>query len=246
MIIYDMFLGGNLFHIESATPQSRIYHLVCSRPAAISEPNHQCHELTGKRPSSAPRDDYEQASGLLPLLVTCRRMYSECVRTLYNANTFQFTSNHAAFRFLKVMIPPQRLQSIRHFRMIMRLPHHPHANSRSKRDWNALWDFFGAEMTGLQSLYLKLLMLHDTQEQIRMTNDAEGAEWVKPMMLMAIMANRTRGCIVEIATGGEVQNLGVVFKRTAASGVALGQDTNLQRSCVQVHERMRISLGGAG
>ncbi len=67
----------------------------------------------------------------------------------------------------------------------MRLPHHPHMNSRSKRDWAALWEFFADEMVGLQSLYLKLLMLHDTQEQIRRTEDAEGAEWIWPMVGMA-------------------------------------------------------------
>ncbi|TKA71106.1 hypothetical protein B0A55_07872 [Friedmanniomyces simplex] len=246
MIIYEMVLGSMIFHIESATPQSRIYHLICSRPSAINEPNHQCHELTGQRPSSAPREDYKEASGLLPLLVTCRRGYSECIRTLYTANTFQFTSNHAAFRLLKAMIPPPRLQSLRHFRMIMRLPHHPHMNSRSKRDWSALWEFFAKEMTGLQSLYLKLLMLHDTQEQIRRMEDAEGAEWVQPMVVMAVTANLARGCKVEIVTGGEVQDLEGVFKETVSADVGSNHVALVRHTCMKVHERMRISLGGGG
>ncbi len=241
-----MVLGGMVFHIESATPQSRIYHLICNRPHAINEPNHQCHELTTQRPSSAPREDYQEASGLLPLLVTCRRAYSECVGTLYSANTFQFTSNHAAFRLLKVMIPPQRLRSLRHFRMVMRLPHHPHMNSRSKRDWSALWEFFADEMVGLQSLYLKLLMLHDTQEQIRRTEDAEGAEWIRPMVGMAAAVNRTRRCRVEVVTGGEVQDLGRTLKEVASADVGFNDAALVQSVCMQVHRRMRISLGGGG
>ncbi|KAK0269971.1 hypothetical protein LTR35_014437 [Friedmanniomyces endolithicus] len=246
IIIYELVLGGMVFHIESATPQSRIYHLICNRPLAIDEPNHQCHELTTQRPSSAPRDDYQEASGLLPLLVTCRRAYSECVGTLYSANTFQFTSNHAAFRLLKVMVPPQRLRSLRHFRMVMRLPHHPHMNSRSKRDWAALWEFFAGEMVGLQSLYLKLLMLHDTQEQVRRTEDAEGAEWIWPMVGMAAAVSRTRGCRVEVMTGGEVQDLGRMLKETASADVAVNDAALVRSVCVQVHRRMRISLGGGG
>ncbi|KAK4897095.1 hypothetical protein LTR27_004988 [Elasticomyces elasticus] len=242
MIIYEMVLGYKVIHIESATPQSRIYHLVCNRPSAINEPNHQCHALSTQRPSSAPREDYKEPSGLLPLLATCRRVYSESIRILYAANTFQFTSNHAAFRFLKTMIPSHRAQSIRHFRMIMRLPHHPNMNSRSKRDWLALWEFFTNEMSGLQSLYLKLMMLHDTQEQIRSAADDEGADWVRPMVLMAISANRTRGCRVEIVTNSEVQDLNTTYKQVVASNTTADMDIAIQRTCMEVHQRMRFSL----
>ncbi|KAK0335082.1 hypothetical protein LTR94_014246 [Friedmanniomyces endolithicus] len=168
IIIYEMVHGGMVLYIGSGTPQVRIYHLVCTRPDKISESDHQFHEIT-KRPSSAPREDYLEAGVLLPLLITCRKIYSETIHTLYSSNTFQFTSNHGAFRSMKVMIPHHRIQSIRHFRMTMRVPHHPHMNSRSRRDWSALWDFFVNEMTGLQNLYLKFLMLYDTQEGIGKT-----------------------------------------------------------------------------
>ncbi|KAK0930914.1 hypothetical protein LTR29_016599 [Friedmanniomyces endolithicus] len=168
IIIYEMVHGGMVLYIGSGTPQVRIYHLVCTRPDKISESDHQFHEIT-KRPSSAPREDYLEAGVLLPLLITCRKIYSETIHTLYSSNTFQFTSNHGAFRSMKVMIPHHRIQSIRHFRMTMRVPHHPHMNTRSRRDWSALWDFFVNEMTGLQNLYLKFLMLYDTQEGIGKT-----------------------------------------------------------------------------
>ena len=245
MIIYEMVLGSMVFHIESGTPQSRIYHLICTLPDKIGEPNHQCHEIT-KRPSSAPREDFQEASGLLPLLVTCRKVYTESIHILYSSNTFQFTSNHGAFRFLKVMIPPHRIQSIRHFRMTMRVPHHPHMNARSKRDWAALWDFFTSEMTGLQSLFLKFLMLHDTQEEIRKTEDADALAWVQPMVNAAVTVNRSRGCKVEIATGKELQDLSKIFKETARENDDDAYENVLQLACTEVHKRIRLSLGGQG
>lgn len=246
MLVYEMLLSGSIFHIESATPQSRIYHVVCKRPEEINAVNHQCHDLT-KRPSSAPREEYREASGLLALLATCRRVYSESIHLLYSTNTFQFTSNHAAFRFLKVLIPSHRVRSVRHFRMIMRLPHHPHMNSRSKRDWNQLWYFFATEMTGLQSLYLRFLVLHDTQEAIRHSTDMEGAEWVNPMVSAAVAMRRERGCRVEIVTGsGEAQDLGTIFTGAMRSGEGSGQDEALQNACVEVHRRIQDSFGGRG
>ncbi|KAK5113770.1 hypothetical protein LTR62_003154 [Meristemomyces frigidus] len=244
IIVYEMIIGGMHFHIESGTPQSRIFHIVCSRPEAIGEPNHLCHDLSSQRPSSAPRDDYKEASGLLPLLVTCRKVYSECIHILYSANTFQFTSNHAAFRLLKTMVPLHRLQSIRHFRMTMRVPHHPHMNTRSKRDWTALWDFFANVMPGLQSLHLKLLLLHDTQQQIIAADDIDGSCWIAPMITMANKAGHARDCKVEIVTGLETQDLSSVYK-TAAKQLPVATDREvLQSACAVVHSRIRLSLGG--
>ncbi|KAK3113349.1 hypothetical protein LTR53_009437 [Teratosphaeriaceae sp. CCFEE 6253] len=249
MMIYELLLGGHIFHIESATPHSRIYHRACARPAAINEPDHQCHDdpPASQRPPSAPREPHAPATGLLlPLPATCRRVYAECIRTLYTANTFQFTSNHAAFRFLKTMLPPQRLRSLRHFRMIMRLPHHPHMNARSEHDWAALWAFFADEMPGLQTLYLKLLLLHDTQEQIRHAGGEARADWVRPMMRMVLAGDRARGCRVEVVTGGTVHALDRIA-REAAGGDALDErDGVFGLVCMQVHERIRVSFGGDG
>ena len=247
MIIYEMVLGKMVFHLDSANPRSRILLNICKRPEAINEPNHhQCHELSTKRPSSAPREDYKEATGLLPLLVTCQQVYAECIATLYSANTFEFTKNSAAFRFLKVMIPPQRLRNIRHFRMRMQLPHHPTLNNRSRRDWNDLFTFFAHEMSGLLSLRLAIQMLQPAQAHIIETTDTEGAGWVKPMVLMAIDANRKRGCKVELVTGGITHDLVVIFKQTTHANVGATLEMVLELTSVRVHERIRLSLGGHG
>lgn len=246
MIIYDMVLGGMVFHLDAQNPRSRILLHICNRPEAINEPNHQCHELSIKRPTSAPREEYRQATGLLPLLVTCRQVYSECIQTLYSANTFEFTKNSAAFRFLKVMVPPQRLHSIRHFRMRMQLPHHPSINSRSRRDWNDLFTFFTHEMSGLLSLRLAIQLLQPAQAHILETTDIEGAEWIAPMVRMAVDANRRRGCRVEIVTGGVTHDLNAMFKDALRGDALEGPDKAFDTTCTKVHERIRRSLGGQG
>jgi hypothetical protein len=242
MIIYEMVIGGMILHIESGTPVSRIYHVICNRPKTIDQPNHQCDEMSMTRPSSAPREDYAEASGLLPLLVTCRKVYSECIHTLYSMNKFLFTSNHAAFRFLKVMIPSHRVQSIRHFRMTMRIPHHPYMNTRSKRDWLALWEFFANDMSGLRTLYLKFLMLHDTQQQISESKDGLGAEWTQPMMLMAAETNRMRGCTVELVTGNQHHDLNAIYRDAVTNMADEDHGNSMDIACDDLQKRIRLSL----
>ncbi|KAK5136067.1 hypothetical protein LTR08_004117 [Meristemomyces frigidus] len=233
MIIYDMVLGGMIFHLDAQNPKSRILLYICNRPDAINDSNHQCHELSTKRPSSAPRADYKDATGLLPLLTTCRQVYSESIQTLYGANTFEFTKNSAAFRFLKVMIPPQRLHNIRHYRMRMQLPHHPSINSRSRRDWNDLFSFLTNEMDGLLSLRLAIQMLQPAQVYIQETPDVDGADWIRPMVLMAIDANRRRGCKVEIVTGGVTHDLNQVYRNTLHDDLVVTADAALELTCCQ-------------
>ena len=235
-----------VFHLDAQNPRSRILLYICNSPEAMNDSYHQCHELSVKRPSSAPREDYKAATGLLPLLVTCRQVYQESIQTLYNANTFEFTKNSAAFRFLKIMIPPQRLHNIRHFRMRMQLPHHPTKNNRSRRDWNDLFKFLTNEMDGLLSLRLAIQMLQPAQVHIQETMDEDGVDWVRPMVLMAIDANRRRGCRVEIVTGGVTHDLNQIYQRCLQNEVATDAEASLELTCVKVHERIRLSLGGHG
>ena len=246
MIVYDLVLGGMVFHLDAQNMHSRILLYICRQPDAINDANHQCHALSSQRPSSAPRQEHQQATGLLPLLVTCRRIYTEAIHTLYSANTFEFSRNAAAMRFLKVMVPPQRLHSIRHFRWYFRIPHHPSLNSRSRRDWSDLFEFFTKEMTGLQSLYLVLQTNYPMQARIRDTDDAEGADWMKPVLLMAVEASRTRGCRVELVTEGVVHDLNQIFKETARGHTPAHADEILELTCVHVHRRVRLSLSGEG
>lgn len=243
-----MVLGGRVFHLQGTESRARILHNVCQVPSRINESqvHGECHTTTTQRPSSAPREDYETATGFLPLLVTCRVIYSEAIETLYSTNAFEFTQNWAAFRFLKVTIPPQRLHCLRHFRLYFRLPHHPVRNANSRRDWADLWTFFGQEMTGLTKLHLRFLFMQPTEAFIKNTDDSSGdaVEWIRPMLRMAIEANRKRGCKVEVVTNNVVHDVHAVWKATGQANVTRTAEDIIEFACAMLHERIRLSLGG--
>ncbi|KAF2724800.1 hypothetical protein K431DRAFT_300674 [Polychaeton citri CBS 116435] len=253
IMIYELVLGHRTFHLSAGDPHSRILHHVCKVPHRIDEQIHgQCHDFSAGRPSSSRSTDVqhwsEVATGLLPLLCTCRRIYSEAIQTLYSSNVFEFTQNFAAFRFLKLIIPPARLRDIRCLRLFMRIPRHPDANGNSHRDWRDLWDFFETEMTGLKTLHLRLAMLEPMEQRIRDTADSAGSDWIEPMVLMAMASHRKRGCKVEIVTGqaSMVTDLVRVFKHVAYDNQDLGFESLIRLACARVHERVRFSMGGLG
>lgn len=244
LIIYEMVLGRKVLHLQAQNQKSRILHYVCKHPERIDEHRiHQdCSEYSIKRPSSAPREEYPQASGLLPLLVTCRKVYSEAIDVLYSANTFEFNQIFAAFTFLRYMVPPQRLPSLRHFRLHLRIPRHPMLNTRATRDWQDLWTFFSNETSGLQSLYLHLLMLQPMEAHIETTPDDEAEEWIRPMVLMAVGAHHRRGCLVEIGTRDARHEPAKIFLDITKDHPTASSEEVLRLTCAAFHERIRLSL----
>ncbi|SMQ49145.1 unnamed protein product [Zymoseptoria tritici ST99CH_3D1] len=245
LIIYEMVLGGNVLHLSAQKPGSRIVHYVCKQPDKIAEQDlhHTCSDYSNGRPSSAPREHYPQATGLLPLLVTCRRIYSEAIGTLYSANTFEFTQNFAAFSLLKYIIPSQRLPCFRHLRLHMRIPRHPSLNSRATRDWQNLWAFFRDEMSGLQNLYLELQMLQPMEEQIQATEDNDAERWIKPIVVMALDAYRRRGCKVELETRRVRHEPAILYKGIVQTNGGNDEDMLVGLTCASLHEHIRLSLG---
>jgi hypothetical protein len=248
MIIYEMVLGGMLFHIGTEENiKNRMFTHICRNPAQAKDANHEdCFRPSSKRPSSAPREDYPQATGLLPLLVTCRRIYSEAINTLYSANTFDFWQNRVAFHFLKVMLPPQRLRSIRRFRWDMQIPHHPNINSRSRRDWIDLFTFFADEMTGLQHLHIKVNRNYPFEAVVEQTMDVDASAWIEPMVIMAVDANQKRGCKTEIVTNGVVHDPDEIFRGIAYSNVTASKTDILGLTCAELHRRIRLSFESHG
>ncbi|KAK3707547.1 hypothetical protein LTR37_012042 [Vermiconidia calcicola] len=246
-IIYDMVLGGMVFHVTTNDSKTRIFSYICRLPEHINDENHiDCFAVSTRRPSSAPRDDYKHATGLLPLLVSCRRIYSEAIETLYSANTFEFWENRVAFGFLKVMVPPQRLRCIRRFRWDMQIPHHPNLNARSRRDWSDLFTFFTNDMCGLQHLHLKFNRSHRFESGIIQTKDEDASGWARPMIVMAIDAKRKRGCHVEVVTNGVVHEPDSIFKAIAHERITETFDMILEMACIELHRRIRLSLDSPG
>lgn len=248
MLIYELVVGGSTIHVSAGDNHSRIYHFICQVPDRItqSQIHGQCHQLTTKRPSSAPREHYAQATGFLPLLVTCRQIYSEAVHVLYSSNRFEFTQIHTAFRFLTRMIPQPRLPAIRHLVLKMALPRHPHLNSRTKRDWEDLFKLFSSEMRGLQSLHLTLGMLENVKQTIRDTPDSEGALWIKPVMEMAVDAYARRGCKLQLVIDGVAHDLIPIFIATPVGHTDVFPEMRMDGACTTLHQRIRVSLGGQG
>lgn len=249
LIIYELVLGGKFFHVTTNESRSRILSHVCKRTVSSETDDHQaCFSVspTERRPSSAPREDYPFATGLLPLLVTCRRIYSEAIETLYSANIFEFWENRVALRFLKQTLPPHRLRGIRRFRWDMQIPHHPDINARSRRDWADLFAFFANETSGLQHLYLKLKKNHPIEAQITQTRDDDAAGWIRPMVMMAVDANRRRGCKVEIVSNGVVHEPELIFRNIAAADRKRGFESVVEMACAEMHRRIRVGLSGNG
>jgi len=248
LMIYDMVLGGNFFHVTTNDSKSRLLAHICKQTSTQQSDHQKCFAVTSReqRPSSAPREDYSDATGLLPLLVSCRRIYSEAIDILYNTNTFEFWENRVAWRFLKLTIPRQRLRSIRRFRWDMQIPHHPDTNARSRRDWSDLFVFFTNETCGLQHLYLKLKKNHPMEAGIAQTRDEDASGWIQPIVLMAVEANTKRGCKVEIVTNGVVHEPKAIFQGFAREDKARTFDQNMELACSEMHRRMRLSLASPG
>lgn len=244
VIIYEMVLGGMVLHLSAQSPRSRILHHICQTPEKVREEgsHHICSGYSTKCPSSAPRETYPQASGLLPLLASCRRIYSEAVHVLYSTNTFEFTQNFAAFTFLKVMLPPQRLASLRNFRLHMRIPRHPATNKRAMRDWQNLWAFFANETTGLRGLYIELQMLQPMEEQIEATADEESVEWMCPIFGMAVDAHCKRGCLLELETRRSRHEPAKIFQNIADDHASANHGQLMLMACAALHKRIRLSL----
>jgi hypothetical protein len=248
MMIYEMVLGGMTFHVSAGDNHSRIYHLVCQAPEQITQSqNHgQCHQVTIKRPSSAQQEDFGHATGLLPLLTTCRKVYSEAINLLYSGNRFEFTQIHTAFRFLTRMIPQPRLPALRHILLKMAVPRHPDLNSRTKRDWQDLFDLFSQSMTGLRSLYLTLNLLESVKQQIRDTSDTDGISWLQPMMATAVDGYANRRCQMQLIINGVTHDLVQIHRSTPTGHSEVFPEMRMDGACITLNQRIRLSLGGQG
>nr|POE74556.1 hypothetical protein CFP56_37087 [Quercus suber] len=238
LIIFEMLLGGSLFHLSAQNPKSRIVLHVCQHRDPIDDRAHDCHLITLRRPNEDP----SKKMALLPILMTCRQIYSEAIQTLYQANVFEVRQNFVAFQFLTMMVPPQRLQAIRKFRWHMRIPHHPQANARSQRDWNGLFEFFTNEMPSLQDLFLHLQTMQPMETEIRNTPDIDGTDWIRPIVLMTMKTNRERSCKVEVAMAQIKHDVVAVIRESSQQNPQADSTQVMYKTCVKLHEKFRSSL----
>lgn len=229
-MIYEMVLGGRTHHLYADDARSRIRRLAPD-------------ELNSRRsiPWQPPVD-----TDLLPLLLSCRRIYSEAIETLYSANIFEFSQIFTTFTFLTQMLPAHRLKSLRHLRIHMRIPRHPALNPRAERDWDDLWSFFTVETSGLQSLYLELQMLPPTEDLIKTTRDEDSQGWISPMLKMASKAYEERGCETQLQVRQTRHDLPNIYLQVSREQQDLLLHEIVAVASAKLHKDIRESLEGVG
>ncbi|KAI9835241.1 MAG: hypothetical protein M1837_003879 [Sclerophora amabilis] len=123
---------------------------------------------------------------MLPLLRSCRRVYSEAVGIIYEENTFRFHGLQDLDHFKAVILPP-RWHAIRslviiyglHFYLWSRDPNDPIVNpdlGQIKSSWKRTWGTI-ARMQGLKELRMTISLVGE----ILFPGHKEEAELYKPM-----------------------------------------------------------------
>ncbi|KAL3486291.1 hypothetical protein BJX62DRAFT_242146 [Aspergillus germanicus] len=131
----------------------------CSGVDGVGCSGHCYRKFYGHTPRSA---------NLLPIVLTCRRIYSEAINILYSHNTFAFRNLSAIASFTS-MVLPQRLSCIRSLRLEWVFCDYefdyPYGTSAAYSEmvkkpfdhrWDALWEVLTMRMRGLRKLHVKL------------------------------------------------------------------------------------------
>lgn len=163
-LIWLKVLGGHLLHIARAP--KRLLAIDCADKVHIGSDLletrfHACWGVTRRQDTTpgfyiSPRDHPSRPANLLPLLQTCRRVYSEAISILYQDNVFDI--NHLdTLIYLRQSVLPQRLNQIRTLNLIWDFKW-PTATSRAPYDlatWQEACNIL-ATFTGLQELTVYL------------------------------------------------------------------------------------------
>ena len=171
--IFELVLGGRGFHMSCGSTRGHIDCFgICGADTLMLETggHGDCH--------------VRRKQHLLPLLLTCRHVYSEAVYVLYAANVFEFTQEFCLVKFVNA-VPAHRLRSIRRLRHYLSMgPRHPALNRRTMSDWAEIWAFFGSRFEGLTVLRVEIGM--DFKKARRVCSEAENeCEWVLPVVRSA-------------------------------------------------------------
>ncbi|KAH9214221.1 hypothetical protein DL95DRAFT_446571 [Leptodontidium sp. 2 PMI_412] len=120
--IYDYVLGGCTFHIHflqggNGVPRSRMSHCQLRRDC-LQLPLEELHTLRLMELPDIPflcgmflrrcRVSSSERKILLPLIMSCRRIYSETINILYKSNSFHFDSLSDVLR-LSLTVLPERI-----------------------------------------------------------------------------------------------------------------------------------------
>ncbi|KAL2815265.1 hypothetical protein BDW59DRAFT_166856 [Aspergillus cavernicola] len=156
VIYQDIVVAPSALHVRRAhrrlcsTPCEGGHHDHCRQPLA------QDGTVLRRLPSERPRWDK-----FLPLLRSCRRVYSEAIHLLYESNTFIF-DDLQAIRSLPRCITPCRLSSIRRLHIDIDAFENRSVSPKILSAWKPTCDILSG-MQGLIKLTITLRS-HDTTE----------------------------------------------------------------------------------
>lgn len=162
-LIWSFLIGGHLLHIV---------------PNQNGQVAYLCHEYIGKerntrnhvscRPSLEPGSPRKIISNefatepvnLLPLLLTCRMVYSEAIPILYSDNIFDIYKVDS-LAFFDLAVPSHRLMQIRRLNITWDYLHHSLGHQYNESQVPKYWERVGlileTKFTGLRELTIHLM-----------------------------------------------------------------------------------------
>ncbi|KIN05245.1 hypothetical protein OIDMADRAFT_142952 [Oidiodendron maius Zn] len=105
-LIWEEVLRGHYFHLD--LPSNVLTGEIC----VSKSPNTCFYGSGGCRLRLPEKITQLEKNLLLPILLSCKQIYSEAIRFLYSANTF-ITSTPAVIEYLPILLLPQRIDDIR-------------------------------------------------------------------------------------------------------------------------------------
>ncbi|OCK76747.1 hypothetical protein K432DRAFT_385189 [Lepidopterella palustris CBS 459.81] len=178
--IYRYALGDNIFHIVLKNTR-RLGHLRCGNPHCAPDFPHlsnSCWSVLDRDNVWAPTPGSHSSTtdgGIIPLLRTCRQVYSESIPILYSHNTFSI-NDLDCLRHLKSTILPARFSTIRHLQIVCTL-HWPRWDAlpqqlignplfppHDEASWDEAWKIIGS-LEKLKSLVVSLTYFDTVSEE---------------------------------------------------------------------------------
>ncbi|KAJ5506393.1 hypothetical protein N7453_005350 [Penicillium expansum] len=168
LLIWEHYLCSRMLHIIRPNQRKwrgshkKIVGVLCSEPRNICPCSHHCWGLIARRPAGnciTPKNYgsyYHENSewridprrtDFVPLLQTCRRVYSEAIDMIFQKNTFLFNHTDTIIDFSNTLIP-QRMNLIRTLQLGFPDPGGP--------SWNRCCQVLATKLLGLKTLTIHL------------------------------------------------------------------------------------------
>lgn len=104
LLIFEHVLGGKVLHLVETDQGMDLRPCLCEDN--VEAWYHPCWKITG------PGSNLRTLRSMVPLLLTCRYIYSEAIEVLYTTNTFHFLRPRDLIAFAR-SVPPQHVNLIR-------------------------------------------------------------------------------------------------------------------------------------